>query len=99
MPLQGEVTARRSRRNDVQHVAFKAPILLSEKSSLSGVQILEPGMDEHISTSHYDEDMIDILPPQPGIRAGSQTSTCDCCGRPAVLDEDCCGICEECLSP
>jgi hypothetical protein len=26
-------------------------------------------------------------------------SVCDCYGRPAIMDEDCCGICEECLSP
>ncbi len=56
-------------------------------------------MDEHQSTSHYDEDMIDILPPRPRILAGLQTSVCDCCGQSAILDVDCCGICEECLAP
>lgn len=41
---------------------------------------------------------IEILPPET-CPADTATSQCLCCGRPASGDEDCYGICEECLSP
>jgi hypothetical protein len=55
-------------------------------------------MDELVITDVIDDDMMEILPPEPTTCAAGMSS-CDCCGRDAVMDEDCCGICEECLSP
>lgn len=43
--------------------------------------------------------MMEILPPEKDACMDGTASRCDCCRRPAVIDEDCCGICEECLSP
>ncbi|NNU63795.1 hypothetical protein G9X67_00610 [Rhizobium sp. WYCCWR 11152] len=41
----------------------------------------------------------EILPPERGDDR-DEMSTCLCCGRPrSFLDEDGCGICEECLAP
>lgn len=40
---------------------------------------------------------IEILPPETS--ADLTTYPCACCGRPASTDEDCYGLCEECLSP
>ncbi|WP_200950894.1 hypothetical protein [Rhizobium sp. Root1220] len=45
-----------------------------------------------------DDDMMEILPPDQK-PCGVGEAACDCCGRRAVMDEDCCGICDECLSP
>jgi hypothetical protein len=55
-------------------------------------------MDDLILTDVFDDGKMEILPPEPKTRA-SGLSSCDCCGRVAAIDEDCCGICEECLSP
>jgi len=41
---------------------------------------------------------IEILPPE-SVSLDSATPPCACCGRPASNEEDCYGICEECLSP
>jgi hypothetical protein len=43
--------------------------------------------------------MMEILPPERKTCVNGEVSSCDCCGRRAIMDEDCCGICEECLSP
>ena len=56
-------------------------------------------MDELILTTVYEHDVMDILPPEPTSCPEGTKAYCDCCGRPATMDEDCCGICEECLSP
>lgn len=56
-------------------------------------------MDDLILTTVFDDDMMEILPPERDTCPKGMTSRCDCCGRPATIDEDCCGICEECLSP
>jgi hypothetical protein len=43
---------------------------------------------------------IEILPPEHGDLNGEGARTCLCCGRsPSFLDDDGCGICEECLAP
>lgn len=43
---------------------------------------------------------IEILPPKREELFGEVPQTCLCCGRPrSFLDEDGCGICEECLAP
>jgi len=43
---------------------------------------------------------IEILPPDQEDTCGEGVQTCLCCGRPrSFLDEDGCGICEECLAP
>ena len=44
----------------------------------------------------FDDAEIEILPPETS--ADPATPLCACCGRPASSDEDCYGICEECLS-
>lgn len=41
---------------------------------------------------------IEILPPET-LSADPAKPACACCGRPASIEEDCYGICEECLSP
>lgn len=46
----------------------------------------------------FAEAEIEILAPE-NCSADSAASPCICCGRPASSDEDCYGICEECLSP
>lgn len=56
-------------------------------------------MNDLVSTIVFDDDMIEILPPVQNACSNGNISICDCCGCPAVMDEDCCGICEECLSP
>jgi hypothetical protein len=55
-------------------------------------------MDDLILTAVFDDDKIEILPPEPKTCSSGMMSSCDCCGRHAVMDEDCCGICDECLS-
>ena len=46
--------------------------------------------------------LIEILPPEREDCCGTGTKTCSCCdrSRPAsAMDDDGCGICEECLRP
>ena len=54
-------------------------------------------MDE-LEPHVFAEADIEILPPEHDDE-GCLKSTCACCGRPSAMDEDCYGICEECLSP
>jgi hypothetical protein len=54
-------------------------------------------MEEDILRLFADAD-IEILP-QESLPADPAAPPCLCCGRPASCDEDCYGICEECLSP
>jgi hypothetical protein len=54
-------------------------------------------MEEHEPHVFANAD-IEILPPEHDDE-GCLKSTCACCGRLSALDEDCYGICEECLSP
>jgi len=56
-------------------------------------------MDDLILTTVFDDDTMEILPPEGKTCGGDEVSSCDCCGRRAVIEENCCGICEECLSP
>lgn len=56
-------------------------------------------MDELTTTSDRDFEP-EILPPEH-VSAG-ETATCACCCRPrprSTMDEDGCGICDECLAP
>jgi hypothetical protein len=55
-------------------------------------------MEEHETYFVADAD-IEILPPERVAATGCPMSFCACCGRAAAMDEDCYGICEECLSP
>lgn len=56
-------------------------------------------MDDVTGVVFSDQD-IEILPPQHADTAGDQTQPCLCCGRAHIaLDEDGCGICDQCLSP
>ncbi|SFB61760.1 hypothetical protein SAMN03159496_05897 [Rhizobium sp. NFR07] len=54
-------------------------------------------MEEDILRLFADAD-IEILPPET-VSADLATPPCACCGRPASTEEDCYGICEECLLP
>ena len=56
-------------------------------------------MNDLVLTNVFDEEQMEILPPEQNAFGAGEMSLCDCCGRRAVMDEDCCGICEECLSP
>ncbi|MBB6219490.1 hypothetical protein [Rhizobium leguminosarum] len=56
-------------------------------------------MNDAVPATVFDDDMIEILPPERNAFGAAEVSVCDCCGRCAVMDEDCCGPCEECLSP
>ena len=56
-------------------------------------------MDDLILINVFDDDMMEILPPNRNACTDEGMSSCNCCGRRAVMDDDCCGICEECLSP
>lgn len=42
---------------------------------------------------------IEIIPPDCDDYSRDDAMTCLCCGRLSSMDEDCCGICEECLAP
>ncbi|MGN7293769.1 hypothetical protein [Rhizobium sp. SAFR-030] len=51
-----------------------------------------------ISLVEQTEAEIEIIPPTPS--RGTETRICACCGKRKdsnQFDEDCCGICEECL--
>lgn len=54
-------------------------------------------MEETTAPVFADAD-VEILPPER-LSSASATCRCACCGRPSNMDEDCYGICEECLSP
>ncbi|TAW53266.1 hypothetical protein [Rhizobium leguminosarum] len=42
--------------------------------------------------------LVEILPPKRKKGSRGNLATCQCCGRRRTIDEDCCGICEECLA-
>lgn len=45
--------------------------------------------------------LVEVLPPQPKAARRAATKTCICCRqlRPAyAIEDDSCGICEECLT-
>jgi len=56
-------------------------------------------MDDMTPTIVVADAAIEILPPERDTSANGEMSFCNCCGHRAAMDEDCCGICEECLSP
>jgi hypothetical protein len=64
---------------------------LNSKSSTWSIE-----MQEHEPHVFTDAD-IEILPPETVEAAGYRPSSCACCGKIASIDEDCYGICEECL--
>jgi hypothetical protein len=47
----------------------------------------------------FDDARIEILPPDRGPIVCDTAPACLCCGRQKVIEEDCCGICDECLAP
>ncbi|MBB6164647.1 hypothetical protein HNQ72_004492 [Rhizobium wenxiniae] len=56
-------------------------------------------MDDLASDTFPDADL-EIMPPEH--IAGSETAICACCCRRrprSMMDEDRCGICDECLAP
>lgn len=57
-------------------------------------------MDAH--NKAITENLIEILPPERGKNMRTGAKTCLCCQKPRpaeAMDDDGCGICEECLSP
>jgi len=57
-------------------------------------------MDD-VTDTIYENELIEILPPEPHAD-GSDLRACLCCCRPcnsSAMDEDGCGICDECLAP
>lgn len=59
----------------------------------------EPEMEDHIQTSTVIDRVVEIVRPATDTPCLSILGACICCGRQALLDEDGCGICEECLAP
>ncbi len=57
----------------------------------------EPEMEDLTFASMFDERVIEIIPPERSRE--EDTSPCLCCGWRSRMDEDGCGICEECLAP
>lgn len=55
-------------------------------------------MEDDFLTALFAEPLIEIIPPQKD-DAAQDCPKCLSCGRPAEMDDDCCGICERCLSP
>lgn len=56
-------------------------------------------MDEHVTGKHMEID-IELLPPER--MCEDDTAICVCCCRKRsrfAMDEDGCGICDECLAP
>ena len=54
------------------------------------------------ATELFSDLMMEILPPEREDKACAGAMTCLCCRRPrsqSMMDEDGCGICEECLAP
>ena len=56
-------------------------------------------MEDLTLAGMFYERVVEIIPPQQVDRSREDMSTCLCCGRRSRLDEDGCGICEECLAP
>lgn len=46
-----------------------------------------------------EDQSIEILPPERRGRGLLEVSACICCGRRSHIDEDGCGICDDCLAP
>jgi hypothetical protein len=59
----------------------------------------EPEMEDLTVPSMFYVRVAEIIPPEREDRAREDTSPCLCCGRRSRMDEDGCGICEECLAP
>lgn len=56
---------------------------------------MDDDLTKELNASHE----IEILPPKRDECLGHGAGTCLCCGRPrSFMDDDCCGICEECLA-
>ncbi|WP_179877576.1 hypothetical protein [Rhizobium anhuiense] len=54
---------------------------------------------EELSQYVFADADLEILPPDSTNAVSETTSFCACSGRRATMDEDCYGICDECLSP
>lgn len=56
-------------------------------------------MDDVASDTFSDADL-EIMPPEPIAASETAIRACCCCRRPgSMMDEDGCGICDECLAP
>lgn len=57
-------------------------------------------MDDDLTTEPNASHEIEILPPKRDECLAHGAGTCLCCGRlRSFMDDDGCGICEECLAP
>ena len=64
----------------------------------SKAETLEPEMENQVITSAPGRKAVEIIQPES---KGSlrEAAACLCCGRRSRMDEDGCGICDECLAP
>jgi hypothetical protein len=74
------------------HLAKMQPVTISSPN----LEIGSLEMDD-IFTELFADPMVEIIPPERDNRFAGEEPSCLCCGRRAEMDEDCCGICEECL--
>ncbi|ANL41436.1 hypothetical protein [Rhizobium phaseoli] len=57
-------------------------------------------MDDDLPNELIASHDIEIIPPRHGAFFGAGAMTCLCCRQSRLfIDEDACGICEECLAP
>lgn len=76
-------------------------LLFTDRHPISWLSLWSLEMDAHIKKTIPD-DLIEILPPDRHDCHAAGMKTCLCCAqtRPeSAMDDDGCGICEECLSP
>jgi len=56
-------------------------------------------MEDQIQTSDVIDRAVEIVRPATDQSCFSKRGACICCGHRALMDEDGCGICDECLAP
>lgn len=77
---------------------LKAPSCLGRQSHHLRSDPRSIEMDHLIPTKPFTDAIIEILPPERDTCTAADAKPCLCCGRHAAMDDDCCNICEECLS-
>jgi len=78
--------------------AAQPPIASRETLTISRRTLRRLKMDEFMDPS--DDALVEIIPPQTGAAEGDQV-VCICCQRSRSrtrMDDDACGICEECIA-
>lgn len=86
----------------VRSQSVKMLILPGIRGSLSQCEssTWKPEMEDPTVTTLRPEHVIEIILPEREEACDDPAAICLCCGRrSSKIDEDCCGICEECLAP